>query len=266
MREDRSRDTYFVPSPNAKATIYNPIDVARDMAIEALNMGREMDSCLYDSDDMTKQIFRFVQKYGFLGVMIDVPLNDNFFDAEETYLTPSPFFPLDEKCDTQEYMAKFFPFEETVPQLEQTDTSISAYAGRKPIYEYVFSGAYGEWLMWYVGYFQNLFKLFNACMTYVDEPQVFRAMALRSGILEFSEHKLRYNIAAAGQPIMRWEFASLKAVMDLFVVGCITDPAQPIRQCKHCGKIFYRDDLRMEFCSPQCRNRFNVYKSRARKA
>ena len=53
-----------------------------------------------------------------------------------------------------------------------------------------------------------------------------------------------------------------EGVMALFIVGCITDPAQPIRQCKHCGKIFYREDLRMEFCSPQCRNRFNVYKSR----
>lgn len=266
IREDSSRDTYFIPSPGAKPTIYNPVDVARDMSIEAMNLGRVMDSCEYETSDMTKQLLQFVRKYGFLGVMMDVPLNNNFFTAEETYLTPSPFFPVDEKMDTREYMARFFPFEETVPQLEQTDTSISAYAGRKPIYEYVFSNSYSEWLMFYVSYFQNLYKLFNACMTYVDEPQVFRAMALRTGILQYSEHKLRYSIAAAGQPVMRWEFASLKAVMDLFVVNCITDPAQPVRQCKHCGKIFFREDLRMEFCSPQCRNKFNVYKSRAKKA
>ena len=162
-------------------------------------------------------------------------------------------------------MAKFFPFEEAVPQQEQTDTSISAFAGREPVYEYVFSGAYSERLSFYVSYFQNLYTLFNACLKYIDEPEVFRAMALRTSILQYSDHKLRYNISAAGQPEMCWEFASMKAVMDLFVVGCITDPAQPIRQCKHCGKVFYREDLRMEFCSPQCRNRFNVYKSRAKK-
>ena len=265
MRESGWSDTYFIPSPDAKPIIYNPIDLARDMSIEAMNVGRVMDSCEYEFMDISKQLLQFVRKYGFLGVMVDVPMNDNFYEAEETHFIPNPFFPIDEKMDTQEYMAKFFPFEETVPQLEQTDTSISAYAGRKPIYEYIFSSAYSEWLMFYVSYFQNLYKLFSACMTYVDEPQVFRAMALRSGILQYSDHKLRYSIAAAGQPVMRWEFASLKAVMDLFVVGCITDPAQPIRQCKHCGKIFYRDDLRMEFCSPQCRNRFNVYKSRAKK-
>jgi len=264
LRKD-GHDTYIVPACGAKATIYNPVDQVRDMSIEALNLGREMDSCEDDAAETTKQILRFVQKYGFLGVMVDVPVSDNFYEAEETHFIPNPFFPVDEKMDTQKYMARFFPFEETVPQLEQTDTSISAYAGRKPIYEYVFSGAYCEWLMFYVSYFQNIFKLFDACMKYVDEPQLFRALALRTGILQFSEHKLRYSIVAAGQPVMRWEFASMKAVMDLFVVGCITDPAQPVRQCKHCGKIFYRDDLRMEFCSPQCRNRYNVYKSRGKK-
>jgi len=54
----------------------------------------------------------------------------------------------------------------------------------------------------------------------------------------------------------------MKAVIDLFVVGCITDETRPLRQCKHCGKIFFREDLRMEFCSPQCRNKFNVGKFR----
>ena len=256
------RDTYIVPARDAKATIYNPVDQVREMAVEAMNLGRVMDSCEFDTEDMMRQILRFVQKYGFLGVMMDVPVNDNFFAEEETRFIPNPFFPVDEKMDTREYMARFFPFEEAVPRLEQTDTSISAHAGRKPIYEYVFSGAYGEWLMFYVSYFQNLFKLFDACMKYVGEPQLFRALALRTGVLQYSEHKLRYSIAAAGQPVMRWEFASMKAVMDLFVVGCITDPAQPVRQCKHCGKIFYREDLRMEFCSPQCRNKYNVYKFR----
>ena len=266
LRNDAWNEPFIVPTQNAKATIYNPVEQVRDMAIEALNLGRVMDSCEFDAKDMMGQILQFVRKYGFLGVMVDVPLNDNFYKVDETYIMPNPFFPLDEKMGTQEYMAKFFPFEESVPQLEQTDASISAFAGHGPVYEYVFSGAYSERLSFYVSYFQNLYTLFNACIKYTDEPEVFRAMALRTSILQYSDHKLRYNIAAAGRPEMCWEFASMKAVMDLFVVGCITDSAQPIRQCKHCGKVFYREDLRMEFCSHQCRNRYNVYKSRAKKA
>ena len=231
LRNDGFNTMYIVPTKNSKATICNPVDVVRDMAIEAMNLGRVLDSCEYDEKTMMGQIRQFIFKYGFLGVMVDIPLNDNFFQVAETHFTPNPFFPLDEKFDTQEYMAKFFPFEDAVSELEQTDTCISAYAGRGPVYEHVFSGAYSERLAYYVSYFQNLYTLFDACMTYIDEPEVFRAMALRTGILQYSDHKLRYSIAAAGQPVMRWEFASLKAVMDLFVVGCITDPAQPIRLC-----------------------------------
>jgi hypothetical protein len=264
LRHDGFNDPYIRPMKNSKATLYNPVDQVRDIAIDALNLGREIDVSDFDAKTMMGQIRRFVCRYGFLGVMVDIPLNDNFYRVAETYFTPNPFFPIDKKMDTQEYMAKFFPFEETVPELEQTDTSISAYAGRGPVYEYVFSGAYSERLAWYVSYFQNLYTLFDACMKYVDEPEVFRAMVYRTNILRYSDHKLRYNISAAGRPEICWEFASMKSVIDLFVVSCITDPAQPIRRCKHCGKIFYREDLRMEFCSPQCRNRFNVYKSRAK--
>jgi len=256
------RGSIILPAQNTKAIIYNPVEQARDMAIEAMNLGREIDSGMFDEKEMMGQILQFVRKYGFLGVMVDIPLNDNFFTAGETYIMPNPFFPADEKMNTQEYMAFFFTFEEAVPQLEQTDTSISAFAGRGPVYEYVFSGTYCERLSYYWSYFQNLFKLFDACMKYVDEPALFRLMAHRTS--HYADHKLRYKISASARPEMRWEFASMKAVMDLFVVGCITDPAQPIRQCKHCGKVFYRDDLRMEFCSPQCRNRFNVYKHRAK--
>ena len=38
--------------------------------------------------------------------------------------------------------------------------------------------------------------------------------------------------------------------------------ASALREGKHCGEPFYGKNPKTEFCSPQCRNRFNVYKSR----
>jgi uncharacterized Zn finger protein (UPF0148 family) len=35
--------------------------------------------------------------------------------------------------------------------------------------------------------------------------------------------------------------------------------------CKHCGMAFVASRKGNEFCSPQCKNRFNVYKSRDKK-
>ena len=36
----------------------------------------------------------------------------------------------------------------------------------------------------------------------------------------------------------------------------------PLKICKHCGKVFYAKNPKAEYCSPQCRNQANVYKSR----
>jgi len=109
LRKLSSTDVFIAPAQNAKATIYSPIEQVRDMAIEAMNLGRVMDSCEFDEKTMMGQIVQFVRRYGFLGVMVEIPLNDNFFTSDETYFTPNPFFPLDEKFNTQEYMARFFP-------------------------------------------------------------------------------------------------------------------------------------------------------------
>ena len=111
-------------------------------------------------------------------------------------------------------------------------------------------------------YFMKMYELFRACEDYIDETNYARNLELRQEIMRYSDHKLRYNISAGDRPEICWEFASLKAMIDLYIVGSITDTAAPIRECKHCGKVFYAENARLEFCSSQCRNKFNVYKFR----
>ena len=45
----------------------------------------------------------------------------------------------------------------------------------------------------------------------------------------------------------------------------LTDDNSRLKVCKHCGKTFAATRSNMEFCSPQCKNQYNVYKSRAKK-
>lgn len=45
----------------------------------------------------------------------------------------------------------------------------------------------------------------------------------------------------------------------------LTDENSSLKVCKHCGKVFVATRPNMEFCSPQCKNQYNVYKSRAKK-
>ena len=42
----------------------------------------------------------------------------------------------------------------------------------------------------------------------------------------------------------------------------LTDDTKPLRLCKHCTKVFVASRPSNQFCSPECKNRYNVYKSR----
>lgn len=39
---------------------------------------------------------------------------------------------------------------------------------------------------------------------------------------------------------------------------------QPLRLCKHCQKVFLGSRSNAAFCSPRCKNQYNVYKSRGK--
>ena len=45
----------------------------------------------------------------------------------------------------------------------------------------------------------------------------------------------------------------------------ITDEKQPLRFCKYCNRMFIAKHPKAEFCRHECRNKFNVYKSRDKK-
>ena len=44
----------------------------------------------------------------------------------------------------------------------------------------------------------------------------------------------------------------------------LTDDTKPLRLCKYCTKVFVAGRPSAAFCSPQCKNRYNVYKSRGK--
>ena len=44
----------------------------------------------------------------------------------------------------------------------------------------------------------------------------------------------------------------------------LVDDAKPLRQCKHCQKVFLGSRANSAFCSARCKNQYNVYKSRGK--
>ena len=62
--------------------------------------------------------------------------------------------------------------------------------------------------------------------------------------------------------LLQWVFNSLASALDTILLVKICDKNQPLRMSKHCEKLFIVENVRAEYCSPQCRNQANVYKSR----
>ncbi len=57
-----------------------------------------------------------------------------------------------------------------------------------------------------------------------------------------------------------WDFHLLLRILMMFSF-MLTNSENPIRLCRHCTKAFFANRLIAVFCSSQCKNRYNIYKS-----
>ena len=89
-------------------------------------------------------------------------------------------------------------------------------------------------------------------------------MIMQQSISAFGGNPPTYRIALLDKPTVIWDFHSLLLVTQLMFSFMLTDTEKPIRLCKHCTKAFVANRADAVFCSPQCKNKFNVYRSRAK--
>lgn len=68
-----------------------------------------------------------------------------------------------------------------------------------------------------------------------------------------------------GKPFIEWQTKNLSAAVELAYTLLICGADKYLGICKHCGKPFLIKNPKTEFCSAPCRNRYNVYKTRAKK-
>lgn len=87
-------------------------------------------------------------------------------------------------------------------------------------------------------------------------------LLMQQGMEAFGGNAPTYRIALLDKPTIVWDFHSLILGIQMMFSFMLTDTDNPIRLCKHCSKAFIASRPSAVFCSPQCKNRFNVYKSR----
>ena len=75
-----------------------------------------------------------------------------------------------------------------------------------------------------------------------------------------------YHISLAeNAPVIVWNFHSLLVMIQMCFSFMLTDSDCDMKLCKHCGRAFIASRKGNEFCSPKCKNQYNVYKTRAKK-
>ena len=99
-----------------------------------------------------------------------------------------------------------------------------------------------------------------SCAIPINDYDEYKA---RETINDYYFSGIPYKINMYGNiPEISWQPNSLKQAIDMTFGFMLCSEKNPLKICKHCGKVFYAKNPKAEYDSSQCRNQANVYKSR----
>jgi len=270
---------YLMSTSMAKPTVYDPMKVAETLIVEALNLGRlaMKRGC---EEELKQAVMEFVTKYGLLGFMTALPTTASFVDYDAVYL-PKNHFIKDEAMTTQGYLPLFFPFQkpEIYKDKETTRWTVSddcndrmmtalamTFANEPMAMNMGFRRSYAERYDWLVTQFRDwAFMLVSSFLFYEDKDNTddLTLDLYRQGVSAFGGKVPTYHISLYDdKPRIVWDFYSLHLTIQTLFGFALTDEARPLRICKHCNLAFIAGHHSAAFCSPKCKNQYNVYKSR----
>ena len=269
---------YLTPVKDAQPKIYDPLQNSQQLVVDALNIGR---MCMSRKPDAEIQdaIREFAGKYGLFGLMTALPTTPKFMDYEAVYLPKNPFI-REETMSTADYLALFFPFEnldmakrgiESVWNVKGDRVMLALALTMSDLPMAVnmsFQREYAERYDWLKRQFTEWIFLFTSCFLYYKDYEISSEetrQLYRESMAAFDGNAPSYHIALYDKPTIVWDFHSLLLGIQMMFSFMLTDDKNPLRLCKHCTKVFVANRPSNQFCSPECKNRYNVYKSRAKK-
>jgi len=128
-----------------------------------------------------------------------------------------------------------------------------------------YSKGYAEPYDWLFTQFKDWAFIFCASFMYNEETDAFMAELHRKAISVFDGNVPTYHIELFDKPTLVWDFHSLLLMVQMIFSLMLTDESKPLRACKHCNMAFVATHTNAVFCSPKCKNQYNVYKSRDKK-
>ena len=130
-----------------------------------------------------------------------------------------------------------------------------------------FQREYAEPYEWMKQQFIDLaFTFLTSVIFYEDYDDMTpdQRLLMQEGMTAFGGIAPTYRIALLDKPTIIWDFHSLMLGIQMMFSFMLVDDDQPLRLCKHCHKVFLGSRSNAAFCSPRCKNQYNVYKSRGK--
>jgi hypothetical protein len=269
-------ELFLLPTVGSNVSVYDPLKVADALIVDALNIGL---LCIRKQPLETKKeaIRDFAVKYGLLGFMTALPTTPDFTDYDYVYLPKNRFIKT-ETMDANAYVDMFFPFDKpgflkTANQAEyhvmldhndREQTALALTFGDSSMaLNMETRRGYGERYEWLSDQFIDWAYSLCAATFYYEEKDETERELHRRAMKAFGGIAPHYRVALYGdKPTLVWDFHSLLQTIQIIFSFALTDGERPIRICKNCSKAFLAQDARSLYCSPACKNKYNVGKSR----
>lgn len=261
---------YIVPESSDKAQASGAplIDLSEDFTLNALvdllNIGK---SAVNNEDSLEYKVLEFVNKYSTLGLMNDLPINKYFFLDEKiilkdfNYVGNNDFTTI---INCVDYFKMFFP-KCTEKQMEKLIKDTKKIAETPAMEKYITedinklligSNWYCEPLDMLIKYVTYMYNLLNAIINKEDTVETKYNAFEVNNINMFLTQKENVNIEI---PI-----TSLKQFIDFYFAKTVSQNVNLLKICKFCDNAFIANNPKAEYDTPQCKNKANVYKSRAK--
>lgn len=272
----KGTEYYLVPNPEASMNIRDVYDIFSKIdsaLVDLLNMGKV---CSDLDNEPTKFTFAttFAERYGLLGLMVEAPTSTDFLLNDEITLKENNFISKNHSIKAKDYFELFFPFAKndemsyTVTNGKvkiETNSDLQKMLSRSSIEnQLIYSSFYCEKIDWIVDYAKKMYNIFKKAMDLKNENIYdFDEYVAKETINNYYFSGIPFRINTYGNtPEIAWQPNSLKQALDMAFGFMLCSEQNPIKICKHCGKVFYAKNPKAEYDSSQCRNQANVYKSR----
>ncbi|MCX7922563.1 MAG: CGNR zinc finger domain-containing protein [Clostridia bacterium] len=280
-KNDSEGNLYIKPKEDAVFSMYNPFNVAEDIIIDFLKVGDASrryykNKSQKDYEYVKKLVLLFVKKYGLLGLISASTYNQNILGDKEVLIIEKNYIDRKEKTmDSEAYIKLFTPFAESDDlrmryyknsiDLVKAEDSPKFYGKRPLVMDLIFSKFYTERLEWIMKFARMLSEHFSQLLVYrASADHLTEQVTILANT--FKANKIGFTINQLDKTIISWDFDSLKTAIETIYAFAVTDENILLSRCEHCEDFYIALSNREKYCSPVCRNRSNVQKSRRRRS